>query len=49
LLNDSYIIGMKVQIFWYYDEKNISALECGEEFKEVQDLPFEILQIETIK
>lgn len=36
--------GKKICINWRYDEKNETALECGEEFKEDLDvLPFNLI------
>lgn len=35
----------KIQVNWYYDVENDSALESGEEFKEdLDDLPFYIIE-----
>jgi len=46
ILNDAFNNGKKVKINWYYHPQNEAILEIGEEFKEDQDLPFELIESE---
>lgn len=36
--------GQKVKVIWYYEEDDEDMLDLGEEFEEIVDLDFEIVQ-----
>lgn len=48
IFNEAYNNSKNVKIHWYYHPENSAMKECGEEFKEDQDIPFEIIESEEI-
>ncbi|MCG8571736.1 MAG: DUF1987 domain-containing protein [Spirochaetes bacterium] len=46
LLEKAYHNGRDVKINWYYDPENEIGYDCGEEFKEDLDLPFNVIEEE---
>ena len=37
----------KIRIMWFYDENDVDMLETGKDYKDITDLPFEILIAKT--
>ncbi len=44
MLEEAYKNGKQITINWHYDEENEMALECGEDFSEDLELPFNIIE-----
>jgi hypothetical protein len=42
LFEEAHKIGKKVKIEWYYTDDNESVKECGLEFQETSQTPFEL-------
>ncbi len=42
-LNNAYLNGVLIKLYWYYKDGNRNMMECGEELVEDVDFPFEII------
>jgi len=45
VLDELYLKGKDITVFWYYDHDDESMLDLGNDFKSLLDLPFNVVEV----